>query len=139
MKTALRSLVILLIPVVAVIIAADELFVALGPVVAGVLYHLGWTLWVCGPVVMAVCLAILPGDRFVRTAADVAAVLMTLLNIGAAAFSALLPWVTLGEVFRFLPFFEYSGLTLILLGPLLFRGAKAELPKIRSLATLLRR
>ena len=139
MKTVLRTLAILLVPVVAIVIAADELFVALGPVVEAILYHLGWTLWVCGPVVMAVCLAILPGDRFVRVAADVAAALMTLLNIGAAGVAVLLPWVTLGEVFRFLPFLEYSGLTLILVGPLLFRGAKAELPKIRSLATLLRR
>ena len=139
MKAALRILALLSVPVVAVAIAADELVLALGPAFEALAHHLGWTLWVCGPLLMAVCLAIHPGDPFVRVGADVALVVMVFLNLGVAVLVALFPWVTLSEVFRFLPYFEFASLTLLLLAPLVLRWGKAELPKIRHLATLLRK
>lgn len=137
MRVALRVGALLLVPAVAALVVADTLALAWGPVLGATLVHLGWTLWVAGPLVLAVCLAVAHGDKSIRLAADIAVGILTLLNLALAFSVALCPWLTLREVFHFLPFIEYSGLTFLLAVPLVIRWGKGKLPKIRSLATFL--
>lgn len=85
-------------------------------------------LWISGPFLLAIALAMLVRRGAERIVFDLALVTITVVDFGALALS-LLPFLTARGLFTFLPFFQFAGLTALLVLVLLGRRWIPELAK----------
>jgi hypothetical protein len=86
-------------------------------------------LWIGGPFLMAICLGFLLREKAGKVVFDLSLLLLVVVDFGGLVLAAL-PFVGVRDVFTWLPFLQFLGLTGLLVAVMLGRILFPELAKL---------